>query len=163
MNGHDSGTGRRSRTESLSSHRSQSSSNTFDLLSTEDTMLADFHSDSEYSYFSQDGFDELSQDSAGRSTSSLSLNVDMDGLGPKAEAQTTPVEPDQSDNGWTVVGRRKKPQRIVSEEFNRENRGRLKFMSKGILLFVIILNLQRTMKNSLSRVRCVVRVPSTLH
>lgn len=163
MNGHDSGTGRRSRTESLNSHRSQSSSNTFDLLSTEDTMLADFYSDSEYSYFSQDGFDELSQDSAGRSTSSLSLNVDMDGLGPKAEAQTTPVEPDQSDNGWTVVGRRKKPQRIVSEEFNRENRGRLKFMSKGILLFVIILNLQRTMKNSLSRIRCVVRVPSTLH
>jgi hypothetical protein len=105
-------------------------------------MLDDFDSDSEYSsYFSQDGFDELSQDSAGRSTSSLSLNVDMDGLGPKAKAQTTPVEPDQSDDGWTEVGRRKKPQRIVSEEFNGENRGRLKFMSTGILLFVIILNL----------------------
>ena len=116
LNGYDSGIGRRSRSKSFSSLRSQSSSNTFDVLSTGDTMLDDFDSDSEYSsYFSQDGYDELSQDSAGCSTSSLSLNVDMDASVPKTEAQ---IE----------VGRRKKPPRIVPEGLKKKKRGRLKLV-----------------------------------
>jgi hypothetical protein len=118
------------------------------VLSTGNTFLDEFDLDSEYSsYLSHDGFDESSQVSAGPSTSSLSLNVDIDASptgevlpqNPVTIVSTTPVETDQS--GWMEEGKQKKPQKIVSvKEFKR---GWLKFI---VLVFVIILNLQGTVK-----------------
>lgn len=143
LGGHDYGTKLLSRTESLSSLRSvQSSSNPFDLLNSGD-MLDEFDSDSEYSSFlSQDVFEESSLDSAGPFSSSLSLNIDMD-ISPTSEdlsqssttnMSTTPVETEESDDGWTEVRRRKKPEKsiILSNDANKRKKGRFKFISNRI-------------------------------
>ena len=148
LNGHGSGSGLRSRSESLSSKtespRSRtesmssqlsaaSSSNQFNTLYTEDTMLDEFDSDSECSSFSsQHVFGESSQDWAS-CTSSLSLNIDVDSSSqgessPQDSSTSKPAEPDQSDDGWIEVGRRSKSRSsisVFSEELTKGSKGEL--------------------------------------
>lgn len=130
----DFGTKLRSRTDSLSSLRSvQSSSNPFDLLTSGD-KLDQFESDSEYSFFlSQDVFEESSLDSAGPSSSSFSLNIDMDSSFTSEDLSqsymtnmsSTPLE---SDDGWAEVRKQKKPVKsMISEnDSNGRQKGRCK-------------------------------------
>ena len=145
LNGNASGTGLRSRSESVSSLCSlRSLSNPFEVLSTEDTNLDDFDSGSEYSsVLSQDVLDESSLQDQAPSMSSFYFEVDaslLDKISPQnfvTSANSKPVASGgQRDDGWMEAAARgkdskKNPQRNFPEkEFNGENRGKLNFTSK---------------------------------
>lgn len=90
-------------------------------------MQDEVGSESEYSNFSQDVFDidETKLDSAGPSTSSLSLNMDTNvSPGEDAHETTMPRTPvqtgDDDDDAWTDVEKR---QKIPSGKKLREKRG----------------------------------------
>ena len=126
LNGSDSGIGRRSRSDSVSSLRSlRSLSNPFEVLSTDDMTLDDDDSDSERSsMLSQDVFDESNQDLTS-SMSSLHFEMDTSLLDKIATAK--PIEPSgQNDDGLMQVVTARNYRSISSnKELKRENGGLL--------------------------------------
>ena len=137
LNSQDSGSGRRSRTESFRSgteslrsgteslrsrtesfsslHSVGSSSNRFDTLSTGDMMVDEPDWDSEYSSFlSQDAFDDSSQDWGASSqdwTSSLPFNIDIDtSLADEASPPDDTSPPDEASPQNPVTITTSKPE-----------------------------------------------------